>query len=181
MRLVPLLAAGLLLTACGGGSEQSAEAPTPTRVAPSEPATGRVTTADGSASLELPDGYALYGEQDLDGVVVLAATRARATDEQVFVGRFDDRGAAEDAAVYAATTVAGQGGRCARDTGDTTYGAPRLVVDCAFGEPEQFHKVFVVLGNQRRGALLTVQTAATSRAGTRDVVAPILASWRWKA
>lgn len=189
------LAAVLPLASCGGdgndGGDAGGEAGNPhdatsgqrteeEREPVTEPAAGRVTTQDGSVSLVLPRGWVKYAAAELDGVVVLAANQADDRGEQVFVSSFEDAGAAEDAAIYAATGMAGQGATCKRVEKDRTFGGQRLLFDCAFTDPEPFHKVLVPMGDAERGALLLVQTDGEDLADTAGRITPILESWRWR-
>lgn len=176
-RALALLAATLLLTSCGGADEKKQDEEEAEVV--TEPVSGRLTTEDDSVSLVLPHGWEKYASEELDGVVVLAANQADDEGEQVFVSRFDNRKAAEDAAIYAATGMVAQGARCHSWPRDTTFGAERLVLDCDFTDPEPFHKVLIPIGDAKRGAMLLVQTDGDTLEDTAGRITPILDSWRW--
>lgn len=174
-RVAALLVVLLLLVSCGdgGGGDGGGAGDRPG----AEPLPSRVTTEDEVASLAPPAGWVATSAR-LDGPVVLAIS-APDESEQLFVSTFDRPGDAENAAIFAATGAAQQGGTCKRVERDRTFGAPRLVVDCAFGGDEPFHKVFLVQVDGDRSALLLVQATGKDLADTAPLVTRLLDSWRW--
>jgi hypothetical protein len=191
-RTLALLVAVLLLSACGGDGEGedgdagadphdsgTSEPTDKARQPVTEPVSGRVTAHDGSVSFALPDGWQAYAAEELDGVVVLATSKVDDEAEQVFVSSFKSFKEAEDAAIYGATGMAGQGATCKRVEKARTFGRPRLLLDCDFTDPEPFHKVLIPLGDAQRGALLVVQTDGDTLRDTAGRITPILKSWQW--
>jgi len=167
-----LLVPTLLLSACGGDDEDGNDG--------GESISGRVTTADGAISLKLPDGWE-NADAQLDGPVVFAANQVGDENQQVIISSFPKRGEAEDAAIFAATGVVQQGATCKRVEKDRTFGAAHVVIDCAFTEPEPFHKVFVIQLEKpgRRSALVLAQGDGETLADLAGLVNPVLDSWRW--
>lgn len=173
--LLALLAAGL--AGCGG------EEATPEDSTQPVPLSGRVETADGTASFELPGEGWVKAAWELDGPVTFAAVLATDETQQLFVSRAGSVEEAEDGAVTAAAALAQQGATCTRDREDRTFGATYRIVDCVFEDSateQPYRKIGIALGDEARGAWLLVAGTGAERADLAPFVTPLLASWRWE-
>lgn len=173
--LVVLLAAGV--AACGG------EAASPQDSTQPVPLSGRVETADGTASFELPGDGWVKAVWELDGPVTFAAVLATDETQQLFVSKAGSVDEAEDGAVTAAAALAQQGATCTRDRDDETFGATYRIVDCVFEDSateQPYRKIGIALGDKTQGAWLLVAGTGAERADLASFVTPLLESWRWE-
>lgn len=177
-RVVPALALPLLLSAalsaCGEDSKaDSSDSRTPV------PFSGRQDTADGAASLVLPEGW-VKAPEALDGPVSLAAVDALDAGRQVYVTSAESIDDAEAVAIYTGSALSKQAAVCRRDREDDTFGATYRIVDCAWSGDAKYRKIMVAIGDDKRGAMVLVAGSAKTRADLGELITPLLASWRWE-
>lgn len=175
MSLRHLLALPLLvlpLTACGGGDDPG------TKEARATPLSGRQETSDKVAAFVLPKGW-IKPQQALDGQVTFAAVDALDPTRQIFVTTGDSRADAQAEALFVADAYVKQKATCRRDRHDTTYGGTHALVDCAWTDPGPYRKVMIVLGDDKKGAMVLVGGEAKSRKDLADLITPLLKSWEW--
>ncbi|HSX68299.1 hypothetical protein [Nocardioides sp.] len=173
--LAPMLALPLLLSlaACGGGEPASGG-----DEARATPLSGRQETADGTASLVLPEGF-VKTAYELDGQVTFAAQDALDPLRQVFVTTGDSIADAEAEAIFVADVYVKKGATCHRDRTDTTFGATHSIVDCRWKGKQPTHSVMVALGDTERGAMVLLSAPGRTRADVASFVTPVLDSWTW--
>lgn len=169
--VLPLLV--LPLAACGGGDDASAD-----KEARATPLSGRQETSDEVASFVLPKGW-VKPTEELDGQVTFAAIDALDPTRQIFVTTGDSRADAQAEALFVADAYVKQKAECRRDREDTTYGGTYQLVDCSWTEPAPYRKVMIVLGDDKKGAMLLVGGAAKSRQDLAPLIGPLLKSWTW--
>lgn len=173
-RLAPAAALLPLLLLAGCGADEKA---TP-EVAEPKPVGGTITVGDGAASFTMPEeGWVEAWTPD--GPIVFGAQLATDETQQVFVGITDSREEAEAFAIATATKLGENEATCRRDLKDTTFGASYRVVDCLWSEPEPYHKLMVVLGDEDGGAMVLVGGAGEKRSALAPVLTPLLESWTW--
>ncbi|NDO89171.1 hypothetical protein [Cellulosimicrobium composti] len=167
-----VLLAALTLAGCGLPRVAVSDASSPS------PGPEERVTVDGGLSLVVPDGWEPVGDELPDGVV-FAATAADDDEQQLIVWAGDAEVGSEDTMLSVAVGIARQGGVCERLHDDTTFGAPRPVVDCSFATPGAPRKVLVGVAGGERSAMVLAQLDGEDLADTAAVLGPFLDAVAW--
>jgi len=162
-----VLLAALTLAGCGLLRVAVSDASSPS------PGPEERVTVDGGLSLVEP-----VGDELPDGVV-FAATAADDDEQQLIVWAGDAEVGSEDTMLSVAVGIARQGGVCERLHDDTTFGAPRPVVDCSFATPGAPRKVLVGVAGGERSAMVLAQLDGEDLADTAAVLGPFLDAVAW--
>src|SRR5690606_20707733 len=100
-------------------------------------------------------------------------------EQQLIVWAGDAEVGSEDTMLSVAVGIARQGGVCERLHDDTTFGAPRPVVDCSFATPGAPRKVLVGVAGGERSAMVLAQLDGEDLADTAAVLGPFLDAVAW--
>lgn len=138
----------------------------------------RMHVSGGSMSLVMPPGW-VQTDAELPGDVVFAAHEVGDETQQLIVSSFDSADTAAGLVDLAAVRTVDQGAVCVRLGDDTTFGDPRLVLDCAFAE-QGVRKVLVPLVDGDRSAMVLAQLDVDSLEESADVLAPFLDGIVWE-
>lgn len=168
--LVPVLVLGLV--ACGFTAPPAAPEP--------QSGTRAAVSSDGWFAVSLPPGWRQAAvPPGLPGTFL--ARRADDRGTQLVGNSFGEADGAEEAAVWAAASLAdGAGIYCERLEDDETFGDPRLLFDCPSDEPRPYHKVLVPVVDGDRSVLLLFQVDGVDLAETATTIRPLLESFTWR-